>query len=84
MADWRTDKSYCRGCDRQMETTSEGTPLAQDGNRAPRNYFGGYVCSHQCDRNACLRMLSSMPGAGLAKHLDSGTRASVESNWTDR
>ena len=56
---------------------------SETGERARVNYFGGYVCSRQCDEAECLRMLSSMPGAGPATRLDSLTRESVDGNWQE-
>ena len=54
------------------------------GKRVPINHFGGFVCSERCDRSACLRMLSSMPGAGSVQTLDSICSRSVQSNWGAR
>ena len=78
----------CRGCGRVLV----GAPYhlggsAYDPNtmeRSPVNQFGGFVCSRQCDVNVCLDMLSSMPGAGPAKQLDSFCRAQVTRNWPDQ
>jgi len=76
----------CRGCGRALR----GKPyymggiayIPETGARAPANHFGGYVCSESCDRNACLEMLSSMPGAGPARRLDTPCEQSVRLNWS--
>jgi hypothetical protein len=45
------------------------------------NYFGGFVCSPECDYQASIDQLSSMPGAGEARRLDSHAQASFDRNW---
>ena len=79
------ETARCRGCHMKLA----GTPYHKGGDayiphtmeRAPINHFGGYVCSYQCDVKVCLEMLSSMPGAGKARSLDSACREKVERNW---
>lgn len=77
----------CRGCGMALR----GKPYHLGGNayhprtgeQAKSNFFGGYVCSYSCDRRVSLDMLSSMPGAGPAVRLDSGTQASLNRNWSE-
>ena len=79
------ETAKCRNCGKKLI----GKPYHLGGgaydpktmDRIPINFFGGYVCSENCDRKICLEMLSSMPGAGPAKHLDTPTRDQVERNW---
>lgn len=52
------------------------------GKRAPINYYGGYVCSEQCDRATSLELEQSMPGHGRSqKRLGSDAERRVNSNW---
>ena len=91
MPDQRTPDEHatCRGCGRVLR----GKPywmggsayIPETGERAAVNHFGGYVCSENCDRRACLEMLSSMPGAGPAKSLSNTfCGETVKQNWSHR
>ncbi len=80
-------KAECRGCGLEL-TGTDGNAVhggearhPETGERCPTNHFGGYVCSRRCDVRACLRQLSSMPGAGEARRLDRYCEESVENNW---
>lgn len=86
MSQYTTNEhAICRGCGRPLQ----GKPyymggsayIPETGKRAPVNYFGGFVCSESCDRRVCLEMLSSMPGAGEARRLDTPCQQSVQRNW---
>lgn len=76
----------CRGCHRPLKGKPYhmgGSAYDPDtGKRLPVNHFGGFVCSESCDWRACLRMLSSMPGAGPATQLDGYCADSVRRNWS--
>lgn len=79
------EKAKCRGCGKELL----GKPYhlggyaydPETGKQAKLNFYGGYVCSYQCDVRACLEMSSSMPGAGPAISLNSPEREQVELNW---
>ena len=79
------EKAKCRGCGKVLV----GTPYYKGGHaydpktmeRCPVNFYGGYVCSKQCDVKICLEMSSSMPGAGEATSLCSLERQSGDRNW---
>ena len=81
------DKAECRGCRR----TLIGKPYYKGGvayhpetrERLPSNFYGGFVCSRNCDERVCLEMSSSMPGAGKARFLNSLERNSVSMNWNE-
>lgn len=77
----------CRGCGRLLNGTSYHLGgSAYDpatGKQAKVNFYGGYVCSYNCDVRVCLEMSSSMPGAGEAKSLNSFEREQVELNWPE-
>lgn len=79
----------CRYCGRTIHAqghqdyyTAHWFDHQNKSQRAAVNHFGGYVCSRECDVRACLQMLSSMPGAGPAKSLDSYCNKSVNDNWS--
>lgn len=75
-------KVECRGCGKQLISRSYDHPYdPETGESARTNFFGGFVCSRACDVQACLSMQSSMPGAGIAKHLNTPEREQVERNW---
>ena len=72
----------CRGCRKQLAGEYGRyvyDPITKI--EAKRNHFNGHVCSRNCDVKVCLEMLSSMPGAGIARQLDSPCAASVKRNW---
>ena len=77
-------ETKCRHCGKRLLQPPHCFAYDPDtGETAPNNFFGGPVCSRRCDVNECLRMLSSMPGAGLARTLDSGCREQVDINWPE-
>ena len=77
----------CRGCRKRLNGTfyhlggSAYDPVT--GEQAKVNFYGGYVCSYNCDVKVCLEMSSSMPGAGPAISLNSPEREQVERNWSE-
>lgn len=85
----RSDEvAVCRGCGRVLD----GKPYYMGGDayhpvtkeRCPKNYYGGFVCSEDCDRRACVEQLSSMPGCGVARSPDQFAAATILSNWPKR
>lgn len=76
----------CRGCRRELV----GKPYYTGGRAyhpdtkesVPTNFYGGFVCSEQCDINVCIDMSSNMPGAGKARFLNSAESQSVNDNWS--
>lgn len=79
------DPAVCRGCRmtlKEFDYSYGGAAYhPRTGKRVPVNHFGGFVCSESCDRRACLDMLSSMPGAGPTRTLDSPCAERVRQNW---
>lgn len=77
----------CRSCKRVLRGEpyyrgkSAYFPLDMGGGRVPVNYYGGFVCSENCDRRICLDMQNSMPGAGHSDRLDSLAARHVANNW---
>ena len=75
---------YCRGCGKELACSFNVNVYNPDtGEQAKQNFYGGFVCCRQCDVDACLRMSSSMPGAGIARHLNTMEREYVERNWRE-
>ena len=81
------EKAKCRNCSMELI----GTPYYMGGGayfpdtmkRVPVNFYGGYVCSMNCDRQVCLNMSSNMPGAGHTTTLNSLEANSVRDNWRE-
>jgi hypothetical protein len=52
------------------------------GDRCKINYYGGYVCSRQCDFRSSLELEQSMPGHGMSQRtLTQPAAAALKSNW---
>lgn len=81
------ETAECRHCGKALK----GTPYHRGGraydpatgSEAPACFYGGYVCSEQCDRAACLALESSFPGAGRATRLSCYAEQHVKSNWPE-
>lgn len=62
------ETATCRGCGIVLD----GKPYYMGGSayhprtreRVLTNFYGGYVCSQSCDRNAAMDLEASMPGSG--------------------
>ncbi len=82
------ESAICRGCGQPLV----GKPYCYGGSayhpitkkRAKVNYYGGYVCSRECDYRASLELEQSMPGHGDAQtSIGSYARTSLARNWDD-
>jgi hypothetical protein len=77
----------CRNCGLVLSSCTGGVfvPARKYGNKtrypAPTNFYGGHVCSRRCDVEVCLRMESSMPGAGKARRVGDLAQKQIDSNW---
>lgn len=78
--------AVCRGCGKQLK----GKPYYMGGSayhpvtneRCPANYYGGFVCSENCDYNASLELERSMPGHGPSqKSLGQSAANHLRNNW---
>jgi len=83
------ENATCRGCGMILrgEPYYRGKPAyhPETGERCKVNYYGGFVCSRQCDFNSSLRLEQSMPGHGSQQRtLDSYSRKRLNSNWPDQ
>jgi hypothetical protein len=84
-----SDTAVCRGCRRVLS----GKPYHMGGDayvpgpkleRAKVNFYGGYVCSPDCDRRASLELERTMPGHSWDQARLSGPAAThFERNWRD-
>lgn len=77
-----TQIKQCRNCRKEIHESH--TAYAYDPvtkKPAKWNFYGGWVCSEQCDKQACLDMESSFPGAGRATSLSSCAKQQVDKNW---
>lgn len=85
-------QAVCRGCGQRLN----GSPYFKggaayvpraDGSNGPQaksNYFGGWVCSRECDYRASLELERDMPGHGH-KQRQPGREAMarINANWPD-
>lgn len=85
-ADASEGTAICRHCGRALD----GRPyrfggsarIPETGERAKKNYYGGYVCSQRCDFNASLELEQSMPGHGIRqRRLGCYAQKAYEQNW---
>jgi len=81
-----SDKAKCRHCGLVLD----GKPYYMGGVAFhPRtreickiNYYGGFVCSRECDKGASLDLERSMPGHTRAQErLGYFAKAHYDSNW---
>ncbi len=80
------DVAVCRGCGRELQ----GKPyhLGGDaynpdtGKRCPKNHYGGFVCSEECDRRASVQQHESMPGCSGARTPDCYAAQRIADNWS--
>lgn len=82
-----TESAKCRGCGRKLI----GKPYHMGGGAylpgpkmepARVNFYGGYVCSEDCDRRASLALERTMPGHSWDQARLTGPAAdSLRRNW---
>lgn len=80
----------CRGCRRILN----GKPYYMGGaayhpetkERCPSNWYGGFVCSRQCDVRASEELEFSMPGCRWypGAQLSSCAAESIRRNWDEQ
>ncbi len=80
------EHATCRGCGLILK----GKPYYMGGSAChPRtgaqckvNYYGGFVCSRECDFRSSLSLEQSMPGHGYKqKTLGCYAKESLKKNW---
>lgn len=89
----KMEGAKCRGCGRALfgkDYCFGGRAYVPNAagectyREAKRNYYGGFVCSRDCDFRASLELERSMPGHDWhQKHLGQSAQRSLESNWSD-
>ena len=73
-------RNYCYGGDAYIPNRD-----GSRGRRAPVNYYGGFVCSRECDFRAALALEQSMPGHGYSqKTLNGPAMDRINSSWGDQ
>lgn len=77
----------CRGCGRALS----GKPYHLGGSayhpdtkeRCRHNFYGGFVCSRECDIRACLELERSMPGHdGRQRQPGQFAMDQIDRNWS--
>ena len=80
------EKAKCRGCGKELD----GKPYSAGGyafdpqtrEKAQACFYGGYVCSRNCDIRACLALERTMPGhEGGQREPGQLAMKQVRSNW---
>jgi hypothetical protein len=75
----------CRYCGKPLLIRANGVVLDPDTReRLPRNFYGGWVCSRNCDVKACVAMRSSFPGAGPATRPGDLEQRQIDDNWPEK
>lgn len=83
------EKAVCRGCGKELI----GNPYYMGGHaympktmeRCKVNFYGGFVCSSACDKNASLELERTMPGHNQRQmHLSCGSHAHWIKNWGNK
>lgn len=83
------DPAVCRGCSRVLlgkayHLGGSAYLPGPDLKNAKVNFYGGFVCSRQCDFNASLEQEQSMPGhTSGQKRLGCFAAEHLEKNWRE-
>lgn len=82
-----TETAVCRGCRKVLR----GKPYhmggsaydPRTGERCRVNFYGGFVCSEDCDRRASLALEQTMPGHGYTQtSIGCYAAESLKQNWS--
>lgn len=81
------ETAVCRGCGMELM----GKPYymgglayhPRTGEQCKINFYGGFVCSHWCDRRSSKELEDDMPGAGNSSHLSCSAEQSLRNNWPE-
>jgi hypothetical protein len=80
-------KAVCRGCKKVLN----GKPYYMGGQayhpdtneRCKVNFYGGFVCSENCDRSASLELERTMPGHTASQSsLSTMAQSHLKNNWS--
>ena len=81
------EHAVCRGCGMVLK----GKPYFMGGQayhpltnqQCPANYYGGFICSQECDYRASLEQERSMPGHGCTQQsIGQLARIAYHRNWS--
>lgn len=81
-------EAECRGCGKKLKGSpyyAGGTAFDPDtGVYAKVCFYGGWVCSRDCDVRACLALERTMPGySGNKKSPSMPAQAQISKNWSN-
>ena len=87
----KQEAAECRGCGKALRGKpyymggSAYLPLSEGGGQAKVNFYGGFVCSRECDYRSSLRLEQTMPGHAGQKSLHPCSEAArrIASAWGD-
>lgn len=80
------EKATCRGCGRELNGSPyyTGKPAyhPETKERCRSNFYGGHVCSEQCDYRASLELEQTMPGHFGQKQIsNTSVLRHIKNNW---
>jgi hypothetical protein len=80
------EKATCRGCGKVLKGKpyymGGGAYDLKTGVQCKVNFYGGYVCSKDCDISASLELERTMPGHSYSQtSLSSSALRSLKNNW---
>ena len=74
----------CRNC--KIELKGSGPHYLvhpRTGERCRENFFGGAVCSKECDIEAVRAMELSMPGGGYSRNISLNRQQEINRKWDE-
>lgn len=76
-------KMACRYCGKELYQVDQVYAYDPETRESAKiNFYGGFVCSQQCDFNASLELERSMPGHGYSqKKLGCFSSEHYRNNW---
>lgn len=77
-------KPKCRNCGKEFKGDASNAYDPKTNERVKWNWYGGWVCSAQCDEQASVELERSMPGGFPFKSLSSFAKTSLKKNWPER
>ena len=75
----------CRGCKRELKGGGQATVThPKTGENCKWNFYGGYVCSYECDKASSEELERTMPGNQPFHSLSTHAQESLRKNWPNR
>jgi hypothetical protein len=80
------EKATCRNCKKELVGKpyymGQGAYMPKTMERAKVNFYGGFVCCSECDKQASLELERTMPGHTASQSsLSSSALAHWKKNW---